>query len=51
MFAMMYELVDIMKSNKPIEEPWSFWLLVVLELVIEIGLTLSIYAIWESLPL
>lgn len=48
MFAMMFGLIDIVKSNKAIDEPWSFWLLVAVELIMELGIGWALWAMWWS---
>jgi hypothetical protein len=48
MFAMMLGLMDVVKSNKRIEEPWSFWLLVFIELLCELGIGWALAAMWWS---
>lgn len=48
MFAMMFGLIDIMKSNKRMEEPWSFWLLVVFEWLCELGIGWAFWTMFWS---
>jgi hypothetical protein len=51
MFVMIFGLRDLAQSNEPIEEPWSFWLLVAFELLCEIGIGWAFWAMLGSVLL
>jgi hypothetical protein len=48
MLAMIFGLRDIMRSSKRLEEPWSFWLLVTIELLCEFGIAWALWAMLGS---